>query len=300
MSRLVCNDASHIAIGFLEKNLEMFQPVEKVTSFFDSRNFLITKYNLSHSSINTVIENRYGDLMEFSGLNCGYGGAGPQATAHLLRMLGIEESESYRLMQFDGLQIEFKKTVGASDYSVSTEAFFNNRVRQKTYCGCNLNKYTIADVIARDVYMINPESYNFVGLLNCLQVMQPREFEYILGKQNFLIASRDVLKLGPWSETAFPWGTEGVNLIIRGKRFDLKCFIDNTVLKGTLNAIYLYLVKRSLFTEYSLGRSTALYPSQPNSYFATLKILVDIFRKEKAPIHQILKVSDKELKKRDF
>lgn len=293
----MCSASSNGAVTFFKEHADEFLPVHKFTSFFDNENFLLTPYTISNRAVHTIIENFQGDLLEFSGLLCGYGGQGPHATAEVLQMLGVEKTSAERLIWNNGIQIEFHSSGLGSPYSVNTETIFNGRVRHREFIGLNLDKFSICNPITRNVYLINPEINNFNGLLNCLHVMKPVEFEYLIGERKGLLKFSNIPELTEKTvPSAYPTGTDGVNLIIRGQNFDVHCFIDSLFLRGTLNAVYLYLKKEPLFYETQVRSKTYISEIKPSS-LGELGYLLKLFKPFKAPIHKIIPVTDEELKK---
>lgn len=297
MSHLVCNESSIKAVEFFKANAADFGPIKKFTTFFDSENFLLTEYTPTHEHIQAIIENTAGQRMEFSNLNCGYGGLGPSATADILQMVGVSSARSEKLKLYDGIQIEFDASKSDGIDSVFTQVFFRGSVKNRPYGydgGCNLNGWNVCNTITRDVYMVNPETHNFSGLLNCLHVMEPFSFEYNTDGRSDFMNFRDISKF-PFRGDVFPAGTDGVNLIIRGKKFNLCCLIDRNYLWGTLNAVYLYLTKTPLFSEENLRGVTVLRLWNEPKLSALSDFFLSLFKRPAKGDYCSLKVSDEEL-----
>lgn len=298
MEQLVCTASSPESVEYFKKHLADFAPIKKFTSFFDSENFLLTEYRVSMQSVHTVVENFRGGTIEFTGLICGYNGAGPRCTIEVLTLLGINREEAEQLILNDAVRIEFCYEQETVKYSCNTDVFFNGNVRNKELEGMNIGKYCWSNIVQREVYVINPELHSFNALLDCLHIMKPLLFEYVVGKRNYLIRCTDMPEfMNPYHPRQYPQGTEGVNLIIRGEMFDVKCFIDNHFFRGTLNAIYLYLTKASLFEETDVAVGAFVTDHGYKSIGGWLKLLWYMHGKKGTPIHRTLIVDDKELKR---
>lgn len=300
MDITTCLESPHKAVELFYSLCEDFKPIKKFTSFFDNENFLLTTYKPSNASIHTIVENYRGEIIEFSSLNCGYIGAGPNATARVLQSIGLNEDLSLFLREHTAMQIDFEMFDRFGASSIVTTSFFNGKVNAKDFSGCNLDKHTVADLSSRTVYMINPEIHNFTGLLNCLQVMKPIEFEYVIGKNFHMIKYEEVFSVFKGLPDNTPIDTKGVNLIIRGEQFDLKCFISEKLFRGTINSIYTYLMKKSLFEECSVGTAYTYSKNQHSSLYAWWETLLLLFHRPKSALHQILDVNDKGLKRNEI
>lgn len=312
MKIITCDEGSFKAIKFFEEIFDSFKPIKKFTSFFDNANFLLTEYHPSNAEVHTIIENSRGEIIEFTSLNCGYQGQGPSATAKALQIIGLKRETTLELREYNTIKIDFdgkknnyqhcndkddENKEYLTDYSLDTTTFFNGGVRTKEFQGCNFNEYTIINLTTRDVYMINPEIHNLVGLLNCLHVMKPLEIEYYIGKNAHFVQTDEIFEISSANRQVYPYGTNGINLIIRGEKFNILCLIEEKLLPGTLNSIYTYLMKTALFETYPIGGT--YLNSNINSYgiFTWWKTLFLMLRSSHTIHHQILDVSDKELKK---
>ena len=61
---------------FFFENVNFIKPIKKITVFFDYENFLLTSYETDRGTT-FVAEGWNGDQIHLTGLNCGYGGTGP-------------------------------------------------------------------------------------------------------------------------------------------------------------------------------------------------------------------------------
>lgn len=312
MKITTCTEGSSRAVKFFQEIFDSFKPVKKFTSFFDNANFLLTDYKPSNSDVHTIIENFRGDIIEFTSLNCGYRGQGPGGTARVLQIIGLKQETALELREYNTIKIDFdgqknnyqhcfdkdgENKEYITDYSLDMTTFFNCRVRAKEFQGCNIDENTVVNILTRDVYMINPEIHNLNGLLHCLHIMKPVEFEYVIGKKLYFIQVDEIPELSKTNVPVQLRHTRGVNLIIRGEKFDIKCLIGEKTLQGTLNCIYTYLMKANLFEECPIGDTYVNGKPNSSGLFNWWKTLFLMLRSPHTIHHQILDVNDKELKR---
>lgn len=291
MSGLICNDSSFKAVEFFKEHKQEFGRIKKITTFFDNQNFLLTDYTPSHGHIQAIIENDFGNLMEFANLNCGYGGTGPSATADVLTELGIAESSANQIIAEKGLLIEFSKETGRASIQIP-KVLFGGKFSEQLHGGCKLNQYIACNIVSRDVYMINPETNDFLGLLNCLQVMGPHSFAHAIDKQYVFKNFSDISEFPTIINHIAPIGVDGVNLIIRGRKFNIHCLINQEYLFGTLNALYLHLTKTPLFSEDHWRDFAILHPDYAaeriSNVFSLPKLIKLLFKRQvEAPCREL-------------
>lgn len=93
----------------LFENVNFIKPIKKITVFLIMK-FLLTSYETDRGTT-FVAEGWNGDQIHLTGLNCGYGGTGPNKMADVLISLGMEKEMAYDLMYYPGLEIPFDKKV---------------------------------------------------------------------------------------------------------------------------------------------------------------------------------------------
>ena len=247
----VCEKSTHICIEYFERVREDFGSIRRLYSFFDNENFLLSRYVVNNPSINTIIENRSGDQIWFSSINCGYNGEGPRGLIKLLIAAGIPEQKAAEWSLYRGMTIDFD----FSQTKIQRECLYNIPFFGNDVTGKNnpfvFNKYSGVNVAERNIYMLNPQYWNMSGLFNVLHVMDPIRLEYCAGNV------REYLKNDIHSDSIFgrssPFQPEktviGANLVIYGNRFNLVCFISEDIVLSTVNTIYSYIMGNPLFGE---------------------------------------------------
>lgn len=267
----VCNKSSDKCVDFFNKRFDSFKPIIKFTSFLDYENFLLTDYQVNNSFINTIVENDRGDQIQFDGLNCGYGGEGPNSTAKVLEQIGIDKTIAERWMYLPGLSIKFPDAFNyQSETSISPKILFVHNRKSIDLDKFEINNYSQVNVATRKIFAINPQIDNFPGLLNLLNFMQPTEMEFHIGPNSKMLHSMKYFEI--FDKRNFSRfddemirGVNGVNLVIYGEKFDLICFISKHYIASTINCIYSYLMKKPLFEEKQLGQYIFLPLVKENS-----------------------------------
>jgi len=284
VEKIVCHKSSNEAKKFIDENILKWGTPEHFVTFFANENFLLTPYALSSIGIQAVLETQH-VLVEFSSLNCGYIGEGPRATEHLLKKYGVPEEKAELLITQEAIDISFD---GQGQVSrVRHENFFYDVTHVHLGCGCILNEHTFLNVVTANIYMANPEMNNLSGLINCLQVMEPFAIEYRVNPQQPLMYARefDDFVVPP---VGFNYtGTRGINLIIRGKVFELFCFVDNRYLENLVNTICLSILKREI-------PHTAPFEQLKKLTHKELRVdelFKDIFRKNRASERKVIRLT---------
>ncbi len=275
MEKIVCHKSSNAAKEFIDANINNWGKPKRFITFFESGNFLLTPYLLSDFDIKAILETEK-KRIEFSSLNCGYGGQGPHATEYLLKKLNVPNAAAERYVLDDAIDITFDAAGEVSGFS--RENFFNASVHSHPFCGCNLNETTFLNVITAKVYMANPETNNLNGLINCLQVMGPVSIEYLPNPNDALLYPQEIedFYIPP---VGFKYtGTRGVNLVIRGKKFSLFCFVNNKYLENLVNTICLSILKRGIYSVQTVGQLKLLTHQQQNKW----QLLKSAFQKTQA------------------
>lgn len=286
------------SLAFVTEHLAAFEPIVKLTSFFDNENFILTNYDLSDTSISMIIENDKGNQMQLSSLNCGYGGQGPSATSEVLQLIGVSHdvAEEYRLhsaievcLDSRGCVMHTKAPFFAHSANSSSSTSEANFIMD--------NKSTV-DPSIRKVYMVNPQHYNFTGLLNCFKKMRPVALEFFIGRNSPLggyLRLSDISGLsGNESSCKYTNSFDKINLIIRGELFDLNCFINPDEVIMTANAIHSYLFKRVLYTEKYLGGYVLLQNRHEEKIRTFRNFFKWLFRKNQQDQYIILAMSKEE------
>jgi len=189
MAVKVCDLGSDSSANYFKKIYNSFQPATKFICFQDNENFLFSDYQLQNQYINAIIENDKGDQIQFESLNCGYGGEGPSATAQVLEKIGIDKELAAEWMHYPGLSISFPYKDGNH---VRANVLFVHSTDELNSQKFKLNQCSLVNVVSRKIYTINPQIYNFQGLLNLLDVMQPTEMEFNIGAHSNMLNSQKI------------------------------------------------------------------------------------------------------------
>lgn len=262
MTTMICIESAPICFEFFLKHFDSFKPINKITCFFDSENFLTTNYNINSDFVHMIIENFCGMQIHLN-LNCGYGGTGPSATEKLLIFIGVNTSLASECKLAKGFELIFSDDGTIKNDRIYHNIFFESenlypKIRKNSNSSkFILDKYSKINTTKRIVYIINPQLNCMDELLSCLYIMEPIELEFFIGNNsimenglsigdvfsttwnnNFVINNMDIINCA-----------DRLNLKIRGDKFNILCFIDPRELLSTLQIIHLYLLKKPLFNE---------------------------------------------------
>lgn len=194
----------------------------------------------------TTIESWSGNVLLCTGLNCGYRGQGPHATATVLQMLGVPTAKVNLVFQYSSITVTFGNT-GEYESMYVGEGFFSHYSGASKTFSCHLDETCKVNPVARKVYMLNPQTSRPAALFRCLEVMQPIQMEFITGNDNSLISQT--------SENTFGNRREEMpcNLIVRGKD---KAYQD---IGDIVPSIYIDFDKRTLISNYPEPASYELF-----------------------------------------
>jgi len=267
------------------KHVGTSSELKKITVFFDNANFIFTKYKVDYDVL-FVAEKINGTEIHATQLNCGYGGNGPSSTYKVL--LGLDVNESLAEMAFTsrGFEIDFTDRLNI----VKDMVFFQYRndavTTSETF---KFDEYSQVNIKKRRIKMFNPQVNNINGLFNAIDRMKPYTFEFFIGDDSPL----DNGYRFKWHDKAFshdPFGHQKllgikhVNIIIRGKIFDIYCLVDTNMITSVVNVIHSYLFKKPYFDEAHTDDSIYLLKS---SKLTKIKMFLSLF-KSKKNIHETL------------
>lgn len=236
---------------FVQHYKEVF-PIKKLTVFFDSENFLFTNYDVDMETT-FVAESWNGNQIHLSGLNCGYGGNGPSRTADVLKLLGFDNEEAYRLKFNPGLLINFTQD-GKPDKNTIIKSVFFSRQLEHT-CQVRLDKMTYVDMVDKEIFIVNPQ-LKPVDLYNIIDKLHPSEMQYYLGNQESETIYDDHI---PYENIGGSDVREdkyiiGVNLILFCQEIKVMCLVDYRTIMSVVDMLYYYIFRTSLFDDSILIR----------------------------------------------
>ena len=302
MSNQVCIDSPNNCLIYFRNHIKNFGEVKKVISFLNNENFLLTDYKLSCPSTCTVIENTNGDIIEFTGLNCGYQGAGPNKTEELLVELGIERTIAEKLKHQASIILEFNNQHSSwhEKEILNGGAAFFQMYRQSFLVGYNLDKHTFVDIITKTVKMIHPEKNNMNGLINCLHVMKPVLLEFTTKANGYIESYGSEEASDSYNINNTIANTGGYNFIIRGEKFHVYASINTNQILSVSNVIHVYLTKNPLYTEHHVMDTVMLdfrKKQSENSRYTLYHFLANYVLHKKTQTYYKRIISDKELQK---
>lgn len=234
--------------------------LKRVTVFFDNSNFLLTQYQLMSPWVHMVLEFENREI-QIEPINCGYVGAGPNASIRLMKTLGLSEwyieplfygntalsfaVEQDRISQLNTYQLFYEKQ---SSCYYKKEALKNQ-----------IKLYPNVDVKIEErlVRMYNPQRTNWMGFLNLLNYMDNIQMEYYIGDSSPL---DNGLSIMGGTRSGFEngidiKGTIHSNLYLKGDNFSVSCLIDREYEMEVIEAVYLALTGKKLSIE--AGRKKA-------------------------------------------
>lgn len=205
------------------------QHLKSVTVFFDNANILITPYKLLSNGVHLILELENGVEIQIESANCGYYGAGPNATVEILGMFGLKEEETEVLIFYHDavkFQVENDRILYKT---LDTEYLFYsgsrpNEADEKLKNRIKENKSSVVDVKNGEVILYNPQRNCWNGFLCLLSYMKDMEMEYYIGSHSPIEGG---LYVKENLENRFYWNTdrpdtegiEHVNLVLSGSNF---------------------------------------------------------------------------------
>lgn len=232
-----------------------FGKILKATVFFDSENFLITNLYPKTPSVHLIIEDVEGNQLHIEGANCGYDGEGPQTTMWILNEFGVPEEQTAKLLFFNrGLSFWVDSNGNIIVPSINCEYLISCSEDKYSYGKIRKDYSSEIDVTRRTIRLFNPQFNCLDGLLYAIHKMELYQFEYYIGQQSPLDNAyrfqidhvpldwmpEDVIK-----KYHFDSGLTHVNLVFRGKRFNIFCVISKDCEVQTISCLYQYLVKQN-------------------------------------------------------
>lgn len=226
-----------------------FKEIKKITTYFDKVNFLLDEYFVEDTSVDMILENFDGEILYVSGFNCGYLGEYPRATQELLIRIGFSEEESYKLILNEALKIEFRDKGNLDTVKISTDCIFKREEKySKTEIAFKYLGYKNVqfDIVNRKIYILNPQEGSLIGVLALINLIKVYEVEYYIGEKSKLENYLRVEELfREYDDKA-----RGVNLIVRGDKFDIVCFINIDSQIDVISTIYYEIFKESIFNNF--------------------------------------------------
>jgi len=253
-----------------------------ITVFFDNANFLFTNYSVDHDVL-FVAEKKDGTEVHATNLNCGYGGNGPTCTNYVLTKLGIDEQTANIAFTSRGFQMEFSDGV----VKVRDKVFFQYaKDAVKTPNVFGFDEFSEVNVPLKRITMLNPHTNNIQGLFNAIDVMEPYLYEFFIGKESPLADGYRVSHhtLPQADDKSQIRGLKHVNIIIRGKVFDVYCIVDTNFVGSLVNILHCYLLNRPYFRETIANQSLGLTNKKGFYWF---KLFISLFMKGR-DIHELV------------
>lgn len=268
-------------LEYIKTHLSEISPVKKITCYQDSENFILENYDIQTSGVLATIESWSGNVLLCTGLNCGYGGEGPHATADVLQMLGVPTAKVNLVFQYSSIIVTFGNT-GEYENMYVGEGFFSHYSGSSKTFSCHLDETCKVNPVARKVYMLNPQTSRPAALFRCLEVMQPIQMEFITGNDNSLISQT--------SENTFGNRREEMpcNLIVRGKVFILYGFVNPRDLLSLAQSISIYCNRKSLYDKLLWdNQEMRIESEEENPILFVWGLLKALFRPHR-PTHKIV------------
>lgn len=139
------------------------------------------------------------------------------------------------------------------------------------------NEYTQIDYDLRKIYLMNPQIHNLSGLLNLIQVMQPYHFSIYVGNDSPLDNHYRIYRDNFRFDHMYSYNCKAdcVNLMIKGKIFDVCCLVDKDTIIPFSNVIYQYIFHESLNHKLSADTNTLCDSMQPffKKLYAAIRLL---------------------------
>lgn len=288
MENIIIDNGSDSDLMEFQKMYDSIKPLKRITCFFDNENFLLTEYNIENLGIHMVIET-YVNQQIHLGLNCGYGGHGPNKTRRLLELTGISKEDAEWLRLLDGFEVQFEEN--GSYYAKSIRPFFQ-KVRYTPVTPFHVDDYSIVYIKERRIMMLNPQINNMKGLFNCISAMKPREMEYFIGSQSPLFNGYRYKRnpLHAFRKYDKVKGLEGINLIIKGDKFDVYCLINKEEMVSVINAVYLCIFKKPLFSERYFGEY--IFLTRAGNKHRYLNFIKSLFYLKEIYFHDVITIPE--------
>lgn len=247
--KIIITGSSNKAMESLNEFYFDFKEIKKLTTYLDKVNFLLDEYQIEDTSVDMILENFDGTIIYVSGLNCGYWGEGPRTTQNLLMKIGFTEEESHKLVLNEALKIEFRDKGNLDTIKISTDCIFKSEEKYSEteiafkYLGYKNIKF---DIVNRKIYILNPQEGSLIGLLALINLIKVYEVEYYIGEKSKLEKHLRVEELFREYDNK----ARGVNLIVRGDKFDIVCFINIDSQIDVISTIYSEIFKESFFRSF--------------------------------------------------
>lgn len=233
---------------FFKENYSKINPIKKITAYFDYQNFLLTDYDVE-SGTTFVAESWNGNQIHLTGLNCGYGGTSPSATAHILTKLGMDFDVAHKIKAYPELKVYFDKDGKYQNYEVNKNVFFSSQAEYSNLCSVYLENFTYFEKGTRKLYLINPQYHSPQALYNAIDKASLYQLQYYIGNKSPLDNGYTPSNIHLPTSVNFKERIDGVNIVMYGRKFDVLILADERVSLTLLNNVYSYLFKAPLFKD---------------------------------------------------
>lgn len=268
---------------YLENHLSEIQPIKKITCYQNSENFIFSEYTILTEGVFMVIESQKETIWLCTGLNCGYYGEGPRATAYVLRLLQVPEAKIKLIYEYSGFVVDFDEKGNYQSIEFKEgffSPFYNPKVEEVFHC--QLGAHCSVNPVNRKVYMENPQLNQPAAFFRCLEWMNPIEMEFTtqFGTSLSALTCSEVFGI---QASNIP-----CNLLIRGKRFMLYGFIRYDELLSVVQSIALYCNKKAIYNNVFWNQDGYHMESRSKN---KVKALFQLFKRivlPSPPIHKIV------------
>jgi hypothetical protein len=265
------NSSTRHSLQFFTDHIDDFEPVKKLTVFFDSENFIFTEYEMMRTNVNMVLENWNGDQMHLKDLNCGYYGVGPGGTLKVMSRLGISDLESFEdnYLGLPGIEILFHEDGTVKSIINSQNAiFYYHKAREFNEVRLG-PRYISVNPISRKMYIRNPQKICPKGLFTLIEHSGFESMEYWLGDESPLedrFRAIDYFReANQYNELTF--GADEVNLILNGKYYKICCLVLKSELIDLINCIWLYVNGKKIIDDNIIFRKNNFYSNKSGVTF---------------------------------
>ena len=221
----------------------------RCTTFFDNRNFLLTKYAPLTTAVETIVEFQSGLEWHLEHTNCGYGGNGPGRTKDLYKVLGADSGYvENSIRRNDAVLIDYDKDWGWGKRYFEEFVIFTPSVRQDHEQFITSDRISDksnyeVDLIGKTVRAYNPQRNETTGFFRLINRIKPRSMELYYGPNSPLDGYMRVEKQDTigWYERRDDLRTKQVNVSIYGEYATVHCLFDEREALTSMNFICMAL-----------------------------------------------------------
>jgi len=266
-------------------------PIIKITTFFDSENFIFTKYIPYSIGVTMVIECSNGNQLHITSCNCGYGGNGPHCTIELLKKIGVSQKDSKEVaINTSGFEITF---YDSNQYVISYNTnVFESRIQNLKKNQINIcNEKIYVNPQERVTYLYEPTGTDFANLFLLLKHIKVKEIEYYnsnieIVKQRYNIPQKFCLH------------EKHDIIIIKSNEFNIFCIINSSIFVTVLNSIYYSVSGVDLYNNITINNVNILIDNDKkhiynnSNIFSKTKLMLYIILNKQKPSHNIISFND--------